>query len=158
MDGRAYAWGRCVCGRREASAGQPVSGSSVVPYMLEGGGIEREYLVQVAAGYTHLLLLTRGGILFSCESSDDGYGGRLQTAPSLNSFGQLGRPGPPLAPLLVPTHAIGQEGLTAVAAGRCSSYAKDSRGRVFSWGCAQASGQLVAETVSPALVPGLTGA
>ena len=61
--------------------------SSAAPYALTGGGIEGEHVVKVATGYAHLLLLTATGSIFSCESGDDGYGGRLQTAPPLDSFG-----------------------------------------------------------------------
>ena len=54
-------------------------------------------MVSAAAGYAHILLATAQGTLWSCESGDDGYGGRLRDMPTPNSFGQLGRRGPPLA-------------------------------------------------------------
>ena len=187
-DGRAYAWGRCACGRG-ALASQPSkrvdrpggdeeelegmgaadAGSSrhgnwrgaaiggYQPYALTGGGVESDRLVAVSAGYAHLLLLGASGTVYSCESGDDGYGGRLKTAPPHNAFGQLGRGGPPLVPLPIPglrlatrtalpTSWPGRSSFAAssaarlIAAGRCASFASDANGAVYGWGCAQANG------------------
>jgi alpha-tubulin suppressor-like RCC1 family protein len=192
-DGRAYAWGRCACGRG-ALASQPskqpdtqggdgeerrglrTAGSAAAasdtgsvrhgngrvaaiggyqPYALGGGGVEHDRLVAVSAGYAHLLLLGASGTLYSCESGDDGYGGRLKTAPPHNAFGQLGRGGPPLVPLpiaglrlaaraadlkAVPARFVPSGTGRLIAAGRCASFALDANGAVYSWGCAQANG------------------
>jgi len=70
-------------------------------YALRGGGLETERATAVAAGYAHLMVLTASAALYTCACGDDGYGGRLRTAPPLDAFGELGRPGPPLLPLRV---------------------------------------------------------
>lgn len=159
-DGRAYAWGRCACGRAERSTVSLVEEEagggarrgaarrgradslrgSAQPYLLSGGGLEKQRLVSAAAGYAHLLLLTASGDVYSCESGDDGYGGRLRAATPLDEHGQLGRPGPPLVPLRVPRAHFGDAPTVQLAAGRCASVALDAKGRVYTWGCAQASG------------------
>lgn len=170
-DGRAYAWGRCACGgthqssaaahqsKRVDGGGDSDNGfGGYQPYPLTGGGIERERLVAVSAGYAHMLLLASSGLVYTCESGDDGYGGRLQTAPPHNAFGQLGRGGPPLVPLPIPNLRLAAASLAdmnsaspnwssamsaaarLIAAGRCASFAADANGAVHSWGCAQANG------------------
>ena len=203
-DGRAYAWGRCACGRgaeavegsgrgafgvvakkrdsgaadedeEESVRGGNGAGGAGGPsgqaasriggarvYALSGGGIESEHVVSAAVGYAHLLLLTSNGAVYSCESGDDGYGGRLQTAPPLNSFGQLGRVGPPLLPQRVPSAQLGVSPPRIIAAGRCASFLTDAAGDVYAWGCAQASGHAkagapIADTRSPALLEALRG-
>ena len=45
---------------------------SPLAYRMIGGGIESKRIVQVVVGHTHLLLLSSDGVLFSCESGDDG--------------------------------------------------------------------------------------
>ena len=140
VDGRVFAWGRCRCGRATADGGGPGGGggddgmadgvAAAVPYALSGGGLEAEHVVQLAAGYAHLLLLTRSGALYSCETGDDGYGGRLTKAEPLNAYGQLGHEGPPLVPQRVPPTALGVTPPRAIAAGRCASFALDASGQV----------------------------
>ena len=147
--------------------GQPEAVGGYRAYVLSGGGIEAERLVAAAVGYTHLLLLGASGTLYSCESGDDGYGGRLKTAPPPNAFGQLGRSGSPFVPHPVPGIRLASlpaaqpsslatlsrasiSSLTSwetslrtartIAAGRCASFAIDADGAVYSWGCAQANG------------------
>ena len=82
-------------GRRRRGGGQAGTEAddgveARTPYVVRGGGLEAEHVVQLAVGYAHVLMLTAEGSLFSCESGDDGYGGRLSTAPLADSFGQLG--------------------------------------------------------------------
>ncbi|KAL1518985.1 hypothetical protein AB1Y20_003254 [Prymnesium parvum] len=156
--GRAYAWGRCSCGHANRSAYPSFVRSSPSPYALEGEGLEAEHVVKAAAGYAHLLLLTRRGLLFSCESGDDGYGGRLQVVQPLNGFGQLGRPGPPLVHLTLPRRMVAPfsaSPLVAIAAGRCASFALNAAGEVLSWGCGAASGQSSDRTLTPKRFDGL---
>ena len=161
IDGRVFAWGRCWCGRggrggdgscggsgRERAVEESLTDMSV-PYMLTGGGLESERVVQLAAGYSHLMLLTANGSLFTCESGDDGYGGRLQTAARPDAYGQLGRLGSPFTPLRVLPSTLGTLPLRAIAAGRCASFVADARGRVFAWGCGQATGLIAPDRRSP---------
>jgi alpha-tubulin suppressor-like RCC1 family protein len=148
VDGRVYAWGRCACGRpADASTVEDTSDEGAgrfagsTPYAITGGGLETERAAAVAAGYAHVLILTTSGTLYTCESGDDGYAGRLRTAPALNSFGQLGRESAlPLLPAPVPAAALGEAPPALIAAGRCGSFLVDAHGDVFAWGCAQGSG------------------
>ncbi len=169
-DGRALAWGRCRCGRAlsvEALAtdatghgrqgGQLADGvATSVPYVIKGGGIEKEHVVQAAAGYAHLLLLTGAGAVYACESGDDGYGGRLSTAPPPDSFGQLGPgSGNPYMPRPVPAGDLGAAPPLLIAAGRCASFVVDALGSVYAWGCAQGSGQPPPDRRQPARLEAL---
>jgi len=162
-DGRAYAWGRCACGRPDAAtlAASPADGKSLdtaVPYAMGGGGLERERVVGVAAGYAHLLLLTSTGAVFSCETGDDGYGGRLAPAPRPNAFGQLGREGAPLVPARIAPSALGTLGPPRlIAAGRCASFAVDTQGVMRAWGCAQGSGHPPPDRRAPETLASLVG-
>ena len=156
VNGRAYAWGRCACGQPVASMeGTPLGSGR--PYAISGGGIEQERLVAAATGYTHLMLLAESGALYTCESGDDGYGGRLQTAPAPNFYGQLGRPGPPLTPMRVAPSSLGASAPSLIAAGRCASFVADARGEVYAWGCAQGSGHRPPDRSTPALLDALRG-
>ena len=159
-DGRAWAWGRCRCGRartveavatddaaHNAATAGAAAGLSVdeiatsVPYVIQGGGLDGEKVVQVAAGYAHMLLLTTSGTLYACESGDDGYGGRLSIAPPPGSFGQLGPGvGSAYVPRRVPAADLGAAPPLLIAAGRCASFVVDALGAVYAWGCSQGTG------------------
>ena len=156
LDGRVYAWGRCGCGRDAAveSEGALMAGSQV--YALRGGGIEGERAVAIAAGYSHIMALTTSNALYTCESGDDGYGGRLTRVAE--SHGQLGRPGAALTPLRVPVDAFSpQYPLRLIAAGRCASFAVDASGATYAWGCAQATGHPPPDAHAPRRLALLNG-
>ena len=156
--GRVFAWGRCACGRAGADAAAPPVFSSR-PYEVRGGGVEAAEVAQASAGYAHLLLRTRSGAVFSCESGDDGYGGRLRPAPPPNAHGQLGRGGSPREPRRVEWEAAAAApAVRAVAAGRCASFATDGAATTWGWGCAQANGAADgADARAPAPIAGLAG-
>lgn len=176
IDGTAFAWGRCGCGRLTAAAalpplpgrsGEVVRGQTAAadgdwlaalrPYAMRGGGLEHEHVVAAAVGYAHLMLLTREGSLFTCASGDDGYGGRLQRAPPPNMFGELGRDGEPLVPMRIAPSALGTWPLRSIAAGRCASFSVDAEGALRAWGCAQGSGHAVPDKREPAPLVALQG-
>ena len=129
------------------------------PYQIQGSGIEGEQVTSIAAGYTHLLMLTKASLLYSCECGDDGYGGRLKTSVQLDAFGQLGRPGPPLLPLRVRGPSFDEVKPILIAAGRCASFVvtSSSRGEVYSWGCGQGSGHAPPDRKSPELLNSMSG-
>lgn len=108
------------------------------------------------------MLLAKSGALYTCESGDDGYGGRLKTAPPLGSFGQLGRDyetpsSSPLTPMRVAASSLGVAPPMLIAAGRCASFVADARGELYAWGCAQGSGHPPPDRRSPALLEALRG-
>ena len=120
-DGKVYCWGT----NGANNLGNPnYSGSPVpVPVPVDMSGVlAAKTVAALAVGGNHCLVLTTDGLLF---------------AWGFNASGQLGggNTNPTSSPVAVDMSGIlAGRSIVSIAAGRDSSYALDSSGRVYSWG------------------------
>ena len=118
----------------------------------DGPGIDPEKSLEVtraevvAVGYVHLVVLTKNGTVFTCDTGFDGYAGGLSVGGKgyvMNQSKQMGRNVKSVAEALTPGEVLFPNGgtkIVAIDAGRCHAVVADETGRVFSFGCGALGG------------------
>jgi len=130
--GVVWAWG---CNNRgQLGVDAPAPGCAVRPIRWPAHLCHGALVRMVACGFSHTLVLTRGGQVWAC-----GNGSRGQT-------GSLRLP----ARVLAPERVLGLPAMALVAAGRMHCSAVGMDGQVWMWGCGVHMGYLQAPAPAPA--------